>query len=244
MKKIFTTLLLTILSVTATQAQWWQGTKKVDGNGNVVTQTRKVADYDAVSLTGSMDVILIKGQEGNLKVEAEENLQQHITTEVNNGKLKISVEKGYNLNPSRNNDIIITVPFTDIDAVSLTGSGDIRSSDMITSRDFSLSVTGSGNVRLPLKAESASASITGSGDIDLSGSSTDFNCKVTGSGDISAFDFKAQHVKATVTGSGDIQVYASESLKASTPGSGDIEYRGNPKKEDFRTMGSGSISKN
>lgn len=243
MKKVITTLFLLLISITTTQAQWWQGTKEIDGNGKVVTQTRSVSNYDEVDLTGSMDVILVKGREGNLKVEAEENLQEYITTEVSGGRLKISVEKGYSLNPSRNKDIIITVPFTDLEAVSLTGSGDIRSSEMITAKDFSLSVTGSGNVQLPLQAESTSASITGSGDIDLSGSTTDFNCKVTGSGDISAFDFKAQHVKATVTGSGDIQVYASESLKATTPGSGDIEYRGNPKKEDFRTMGSGSISK-
>lgn len=244
MKKLFTTLFLLFISITATQAQWWQGTKKVDGNGNVVTQTRNVSDYDAVALTGSMDVILVKGREGNLKIEAEENLQQHIVTEVNGGKLKISVEKGYSINPSRNHDIIITVPFTDLDRVSLTGSGDIRSSDIITARDFSLSVTGSGNIKLPVQAKSTSASITGSGDVNLSGSSVDFDCKVTGSGDVSAFDFKAEHVKASVTGSGDIQVYASKSLKASTPGSGDIEYRGNPEKEDFRTMGSGSISKN
>ena len=244
MKKLFATIFIALISITATQAQWWQGTKKVSGNGNMVTQTRTTSSYDAVALTGSMDVILVKGREGNLKIEAEENLQQHILTEVEGGRLKISVEKGYSLNPSRNHNIVITVPFTDINGVSLTGSGDIRSSDMISAAEFSINVTGSGNVRLPVKAQSTSASITGSGDINLSGSSVDFDCKVTGSGDISAFGFKAQHVKATVTGSGDIQVYASESLKASTPGSGDIEYRGNPKKEDFRTMGSGSISKN
>lgn len=244
MKKLFTTIFLVLISVSATQAQWWQGTKKVDGNGNMVTQSRTTSDYNSVALTGSMDVILVKGREGNLKIEAEENLQQHILTEVKGGKLSISVEKGYSLNPSRNHDIIITVPFTDIEKVSLTGSGDIRSSDVVTSEKFSINITGSGNVKLPLKAKTASANITGSGDIDLSGSSEDFDCKVTGSGDISAFDFKCQNVTAMVTGSGDIQVYASESLKASTPGSGDIEYRGNPKKEDFRTMGSGSISKN
>ncbi|WP_029033692.1 head GIN domain-containing protein [Salinimicrobium terrae] len=244
MKKLITTILVALFCITGTQAQWWQGTKKVEGNGNMVTQTRNTSDYESVALTGSMDVILVKGREGNLKIEAEENLQQHILTEVSGGRLKISVEKGYSLDPSRNNEITITVPFTDIDGVSLTGSGDIRSSEMITSENFSISITGSGDIKLPLKAKNTSANITGSGDIDLSGSSIDFDCKVTGSGDISAFDFKCENVQAMVTGSGDIQVYASESLEARTPGSGDIEYRGNPKKEDFRTLGSGSISKN
>lgn len=244
MKKLFTTMLLVLICVSASQAQWWQGTKKVEGNGKMVTQTRTTSDYNAVALTGSMDVILVKGREGNIKIEAEENLQQHIVTEVSGGRLKISVEKGYSLSPSRNNDITITVPFTDIEDVSLTGSGDIRSQDMVNADKFSINVTGSGNVKLPLQAKNTAANITGSGDIELTGSSEDFDCKVTGSGDVSAFDFKCKNVNAMVTGSGDIQVYASESLKASTPGSGDIEYRGNPKKEDFRTMGSGSISKN
>jgi hypothetical protein len=243
MKTFLTTLFLGLFCITTTQAQWWKGTKKVDGNGNMVTKTRTVSDYNSVALTGSMDVVLVKGQEGNLKVEAEENLQQHIITEVSGGRLNIKVEKGYSLNPSRNQDIIITVPFTDIEEVSLTGSGDIRSTDVIRAENFAIDITGSGDVKLPLEARNTSANITGSGDIDLSGSSTDFDCKVTGSGDISAFDFQCENVKAMVTGSGDIQVHASESLRASTPGSGDIEYRGNPKKEDFRTMGSGSISK-
>ncbi|MHA6280921.1 head GIN domain-containing protein [Salinimicrobium sp. CAU 1759] len=244
MKNFIATLFIGLLCISISQAQWWQGTKKVDGNGKMITKTRSVSDYNSVALTGSMDVILVRGKEGNLKVEAEENLQEHIITEVDGGSLKISVEKGYSLKPSRNNDIIITVPFTDIEKVSLTGSGDIRSSDVVKADNFKINITGSGNVKLPLEARSTSANITGSGDIDLSGSSVDFDCKVTGSGDISAFDFKCQHVSAMVTGSGDIQVYASESLKASTPGSGDIEYRGNPKKEDFRSLGSGSISKN
>lgn len=244
MKKLSTTLFLALICITASQAQWWQGTTKVKGNGNMVSQTRDISDYNSISLTGSMDVILVKGREGNIKIEAEENLQQHIVTEVSGGKLKIAVEKGYSLQTSRNNDITITVPFTDIEGVSLTGSGDIRSSEMITAEDFSINITGSGNVKLPLKAKQTSANITGSGDIALSGTSVDFDCKVTGSGDISAFDFKAENVKAMVTGSGDLEVYASASLKAVVPGSGDIEYRGNPKKEDFRTLGSGSISKN
>ena len=244
MKKFIATLIIGLLCISTTHAQWWQSTKKVEGNGKMITKNRTVSDYNSVALTGSMDVILVTGREGDLKVEAEENLQQHIVTKVDSGTLKISVEKGYSLSPSRNKSIVITVPFTDIEKVSLTGSGDIKSSDVVKAENFKINITGSGNVRLPLQAKNTSANITGSGDIDLSGSSVDFDCKVTGSGDISAFEFKCENVSAMVTGSGDIQVYASESLKASTPGSGDIEYRGNPKKEDFRSMGSGSISKN
>lgn len=243
MKKLFLTLAVVALSIQSTQAQWWKGSKEIEGNGKMTTESRSVSEYDQVALLGSMKVQLVAGKEGKLKVEAEENLMEYILTEVEGDKLKIYVEEGYSLDPSRNMDIKVTVPFESLDAVILTGSGDIFSSDEIKAENFDIKITGSGDIKLPLTVKNASASITGSGDIELRGSAKDFDCKVTGSGDISAFDFKSETVSATVTGSGDIQVYASEEIKAKIPGSGDIEYKGNPKKEDFRTMGSGEVTK-
>lgn len=242
MKKLLFTIVIA-LSFQTTQAQWWAGSKEIEGNGNMSTQTRSVSNYDEVALLGSMDVKLVSGREGKIKVEAEENLMEYILTEVEGDQLKISVQKGYSLDPSRNMNIRITVPFETLDGVTLTGSGDISSTDEIKSENFEIKMTGSGDIKLSVAAKNTRAGITGSGDITLRGTTNDFECKVTGSGDISAFDFKAERVNATVTGSGDIQVYASEEIRAKVPGSGDIEYKGNPKKEDFRTMGSGDITK-
>lgn len=242
MKKVLFTIVIA-LTFQTTQAQWWAGSKEIEGNGNMTSQTRSVSNYDEVALLGSMNVELIAGREGQIKVEAEENLLEYILTEVEGDQLKISVEEGYNLQPSRNKNIRILVPFETLDAVTLTGSGDIYSSDEIKAENFEIKMTGSGDMKLSVTAKNARAGITGSGDITLRGTTNDFECKVTGSGDISAFDFEAERVNATVTGSGDIQVYASEEIRAKVPGSGDIEYKGNPKKEDFKTMGSGDITK-
>ena len=38
-------------------------------------------------------------------------------------------------------------------------------------------------------------------------------------------------------------VFANEELNAKVLGSGDITYKGNPTKENFKTFGSGDISK-
>lgn len=243
MKKSIFIFLAAILSTYGSQAQWWQGQKTIEGNGKMTSANRSTSNYDALDLTGSMDVQLVSGTEGNLRIEAEENLLEYIVTDVEGGKLRISTKKGYNLEPSRNKEIKIIVPFRDLSEVSLTGSGDIFSSEVITADNFETTITGSGDIKLPVRAKNAGASITGSGDIELSGSGNDFNCKVTGSGDIQAFDFKCERVDAVVIGSGDIHVFATEELRAKIPGAGDIVYKGNPQKEDFKTLGVGSISK-
>ena len=243
MKNLIFCLLFTCIAMGTANAQWWQGSKKIEGNGKMISSSRNVPEYDGVALTGSMTVELVSGTEGKLQIEAEENLIQYITTKIKGRQLEVSVENGYNLRPGKNKGIKIIVPFEDLDKLSVTGSGDIKALDAIRAENFRINVTGSGEIQLPLQAKNTRAGITGSGDISLSGSSENFRCEITGSGDISAFDFKCKYVDADITGSGDIRVFASEELKARVPGSGDIEYRGNPKKEDFKTMGSGSVTK-
>lgn len=243
MKKTILILAALLLTISTANAQWWKN-DRIKGNGEMTTQNRSVSSYDKVSLVGSMDVELISGKEGALKIQAESNLQEYITTEVSNGVLKISVEKGVSLSPSMNREIRVIVPFEKIEGVSLTGSGDIRNSDQIKANSFETRLTGSGNVKLNLNVKNLKSAITGSGNTELSGTAESFSSTVTGSGDIQAFNLKASRAEVTISGSGDVELTANEELKARVSGSGDIKYNGNPKKQDFKTSGSGSISSN
>lgn len=243
MKKTILILAALLLGIGTANAQWWKN-ERIKGNGEMISQNRSVSNYDKVNLVGSMDVELISGKEGALKVEAESNLQEYITTEVSNGVLKISVKKGVSISPSGNRGIKVIVPFDEIEGVSITGSGDIRNSDQIKASRFETRLTGSGNLMLNLNVKDLNSAITGSGNTELKGNAENFSCTVTGSGDFEAFNLRASKVEVTISGSGDVEVTATEELKARVSGSGDIKFKGNPKKEDFKTTGSGSISSN
>lgn len=238
MKKALLLSAFLLLAFTSVQAQW--GSKKVRGNGNMVTEIRNTSDYEKIHVVGSMNVKLVSGSEGNIKVAAESNLQEYILTEVKNGTLKISTEKGVNLQTRK--DLLITVPVESVNDISLTGSGDIWTQDRLSEEELSVSVTGSGDMVLDIKSKYLKGHVTGSGDIKIKGSSENFACNVTGSGDFDAFDLKAKHVEARVSGSGDVMVYAASSLKANVSGSGDIVYKGDPEKQNFKTNGSGKVS--
>jgi len=240
MKKL-ATLSLVVLFTASCSAQWG---KRVKGNGNVTTIERSVGEYDAIGLSGWFDLDLVAGEEGEITLEGESNLLQHIKTEVKNGKLSIKVEKGYNLKPSSWNDgIKITVPVESINAVALSGSGDIVGKTTIKTDNFKTAMSGSGDITLDVEANSIDAAMSGSGDITLNGSTRDFEATISGSGDIKAYGLEADNVDATVSGSADIKVTANKMLKARVSGSGDISYRGNPEKVDTKTSGSGDISK-
>jgi len=244
MKNAILFLSILLFSANTANAQWWSTSKKITGNKEVTNQTRSVINFDQISVTGMMEVQLIQGSEGKIDIEAESNLMEFIETEVNNGHLRISIQKGINIEPSKNYPIRIVVPFETLGALTLTGSGHIRNSEVIKARDFKINVTGSGNMNLNLLTENLESIITGSGDLKLKGTTREFKCKVTGSGDVFAYDLKAVKVDASITGSGDVEVSVENELDAKISGSGDIKYRGNPDKQNFKTSGSGTVSNN
>jgi Putative auto-transporter adhesin, head GIN domain len=241
MKKSIKLLVISFLFVFNTaNSQSWFG-KKIKGNGNVVTEKRSTTEYDEIRLSGSFDVNLVVGKEGEIVVQAEENLLPYIKVEVEGNQLKIYQEKDVNLQSSRSKTILITVPFDKISAIALSGSGDVNSKNPIKTTYFVATLSGSGNINLEFDADSIETKLSGSGDIILKGTTNKLISKTSGSGDVSANKLNAKEVECGISGSGTINVFCTESLKARISGSGDIFYYGNPKISDTKVSGSGTI---
>lgn len=216
---------------------------KIKGNGKVISDTRTTSDYDAIKVSGSFDVDLIAGKEGKIIIKGEENLVAAIKVEVEDNILKIYVERGNYIKPSMGKKIEVIVPFEKISELSLSGSGNVESKDVIKNDKFSAKLAGSGNFDLNVDATNLELNLSGSGNINLKGNSDNLTTKLAGSGNINATSLKAKRVDANVSGSGNSRVNCIESLTARIAGSGDIKYTGNPEKRDVKVSGSGNISK-
>ncbi|WDF65795.1 head GIN domain-containing protein [Flavobacterium sp. KACC 22763] len=215
---------------------------KVQGNGKVVTETRSTGDYDGIKIAGSFDVDLVSGKEGKITLKGEENLLAVIKVEVEDNSLKIYVEKGTQIRTSAGK-IQVTVPFEKISELSLAGSGDIKSKDVIKNDNLAVKLSGSGNFNLPVDTNNLELHVSGSGNINLKGTADKLTTKLSGSGDIDASSLKSKVVEANVSGSGNSKVTCAESITARVAGSGNIKYIGNPEKRDVKVSGSGTITK-
>lgn len=238
MKKLIITSIILTLSFSVNAQSWWSS-KRVKGNGNVITKTRKTSDYDAVSIGGSFDVRLVKGKEGKITLKGEENILKYIITEVKNGTLKVKYKKGVNVRTTRK--LMVTVPYMEIDKVALGGSGDITNTGTIKANKLTLSLAGSGDMDLSIDSDAVKTSIAGSGNIKVSGSATDLKCSIAGSGNINAYGLKTRSTTAKIAGSGNIKTTVSDEINAKVVGSGSIYYKGNPTKINSKSIGSGDI---
>lgn len=216
---------------------------KISGNGKEITDTRTTGEYDAIKIAGSFDVDLIAGKEGKITLKGEENILEVIVVEVEDNTLKIYVKKNTNIRSSFGKKVQVTVPFEKISQLTLAGSGDIQSKNIIKNDKFSAILSGSGKFNLEVDSNALELNLSGSGNVHLKGVADNFTTKLSGSGDIDAGNLKSKNVNVNVSGSGNTKVNCNESLTARVSGSGDIKYSGNPEKRDVKVSGSGNISK-
>jgi len=242
MKKTIITFILFAVCISVNAQNWWNS-KTIKGNGNVITKTRTIDEFDSVALVGSFDLNLVDGDEGKITINAEENLIPYIITEVEGGELKVKFKK--NINVRTYKKIVITIPFEEIDGVVLSGSGDIVSEKTIEANTFEVSLSGSGDITLDVEANNIETNISGSGDVKLSGKTKNFDCAISGSGDIHGYELEVTNLKAAIAGSGNIKATVLNKIEAGIAGSGDIYYKGKPKYIDVGSVGSGdAIDKN
>jgi hypothetical protein len=186
-----------------------------------------------------MDVKLIQGNEGEITVKTDENLQEWIEIKVKKNTLVLDIKDNVNIRTKKG--VYITVPFEEISGVSLVGSGDIHTEDTIKAYAFETELVGSGDIDLTIHATKVKAKVTGSGDMTLSGSTDELQIHVTGSGDFDGESLTSNRTDVSCTGSGDAMVVAKTNLNAKVHGSGDIEYKGTPSQTDIRIFGSGDV---
>lgn len=224
---------------TTINAQLFQ--KKIKGNGDITTITRTVSDYHKIGIAGDFDVKLVKGKEGTITIKADENLLEFIKTEVKNGNLSIKVKKGYQIRPKK--QIEITIPYNEINGVSLAGSGNIFSIDEIKSNELKLSLAGSGNMDLKILAKNSDTNIAGSGNIKLKGIASEIRCSIAGSGNLNGYNLKTNKATIKIAGSGNVKIEVTNEVHANIAGSGNVIYTGNPEIVKSKSAGSGSVVK-
>ncbi|EHQ26639.1 head GIN domain-containing protein [Mucilaginibacter paludis] len=207
-------------------------------------QDRHLTGFSAIQLSASYDVYITQGGSESVKVEAPDDIINHIATEVQSGTLKIYSKgehgwSGWNLNGHKK--MVVYVEVRNLNSISISGSGDVFFKDGITAPSLKIKVSGSGDVLGKLNVKTLEAAISGSGDVKLSGRADNAAVSLSGSGDYSARDLVTASTAVRVSGSGDAVVNASQKIDASVSGSGDIRYTGEAKQISSDSHGSGEI---
>lgn len=197
------------------------GRQKVKGSGTITTQSRTVASFDHIKVSGTLNVVIIANEAQAVTVTADDNLQSYIVFAVKNNTLQVSSKRDYELVPTKPIQVKIAAP--KLKSVGTAGSVEINVTG-IDNKTFDLHCSGYSQAMLAGEVNKASIGIDGSGMVD-------------------ARKLVAKEVSLDVSGSGKAMVMVKRKLNVKISGSGQVMYYGNPPIINQAVFGSGKIQK-
>ncbi|MBI5839750.1 MAG: DUF2807 domain-containing protein [Chloroflexi bacterium] len=201
----------------------------VKGSGKIVTETRDVQDFLAISIEYPAEIVVQQGKSESVKVEADDNLLPQLTTEMRNGTLFIeNNERDWSkrVNPSRPVRIMITVK--DLREVDFSSAGTLLVEDLKTD-EFKMVLSGAGEVTFSkINVRKLESILSGAGNIKANGVADNVKLIISGFGSFEAPDLASMVADVRITGAGNAVMRVKNELTAAVSGAGSVKYYGSP----------------
>jgi hypothetical protein len=198
------------------------------GSGNVVTETREVSGFDAVSVSYPASVLIKQGTAESFKIEAEDNLMPNLKTQVENGTLEIFYRREGNKHVNPTKPVKITIVVKDLNDVEFSSAGELIIENLETD-SLDVSLSGAGNVDLnEIAVEELSMSLSGAGSATASGTADSLDVTISGFGDFKGKELHDKNARVSISGAGSATVWVDEDLMAQVSGAGSVGYYGSP----------------
>ena len=221
-------------------------TENIDSNG--ITQVRNVGKFTGVSVSSGIKVNFTQGNNQSVVVETDPNLQEYVSTEIENGILVIGI-KNKNNRKLNFKKLLVTIEAPRLSSVRVSSGSLLTTINTITESDFAAEVSSGANLNADLNIRNNTSIDIGSGSsmrlnvqtkkFALTGSSGS-SATVVGTADTTVFslssaascnaqDLLSKMGTASASSGSMLKINATESLTASATSGASIRYKGNPK---------------
>ncbi len=197
--------------------------QRVKGNKKVVKETRAVEAFRGLDVGGIFNVYITQGNQSSLVIEADENLLDHISTNVSNAILHISSNKIKN---ATRLNVYITNPVWE--KIEVGGASNLSSENTLSGTQMDIRTSGAAEAQVDVDVDELTSRASGASQLTLTGSATTHTARASGAADISARRLETNESFAEASGAANIRVNATEKVQGKTSGAGDVDVSGNP----------------
>jgi len=225
---VFFTGLLIVFFHTVVEAQWG-----VKGNGDIQKETRNVSTFSEISIEDGLDMHIRMGSRQEVVIEADENLMEHIKTEVRGNKLRAYVDKSI----WKSNAMIIYVTVTSLEALYASGGSDVYSKGVITAKELDIKASGGSDLYLELEVGRLTCDASGGSDTELKGQAIEVRLTCSGGSDFDGEELDVEEAEVRTSGGSDSYIRVNKELDIEASGASDVYLYGNPKIVNKRVTG-------
>jgi hypothetical protein len=187
MKKNLTLIILFIACIT-----WSQKTVKINGSRVVTFENREIGNFESVEVSDNIEVFLEKGEQSQLKIEADENLHPIITVDLKDNILKLKTTKkavhykklivriiytnDLKIVVAKNNSVINAIQEIQLEDITFKSYNESKLNLNVNSDTFLLQSDDKSKTELNLKAENATIELNKNSSLKALIASVDLKC--------------------------------------------------------------------
>jgi hypothetical protein len=207
----------------------------IKGNGKVTSETRQVGEFHSLQIKGACDVYIAQGRSSSVMLKTDENLQEVISTVVEDGVLVVDNEKSIR----KSTMVELRLSAENLRQIEILGAAKIVTEDPLRGSKLVLKISGAVEGALDLNLDELETQCSGAGSLKLVGRANRASYQIDGAASIKAFDLSCDDLSLAISGTGSAQVNAAHTLDVEVSGMASVRYKGSPEvKKQISGMGS------
>lgn len=210
----------------------------VTGSGNLVEETRELADADGVVARGSFEVEVEIGEPARLVVTADDNVIDLVRAEVVDGTLELGLEPGRR---ARQATLRAAVTLPTVERLEASGSANIVVDGLVTSSDLDVRTSGSARIVADALVGRLTVNASGSSSAWLDGAADEADLRGSGSARLALAPLTLGRATIRMSGSSEAEVRLEGEGTADLSGSARLSWQGGGELVDVQRSGSAEI---
>ena len=211
----------------------------ITGDGNTVTQTRDLQEFSGIKVGSGIDVFVTQGETQKVEVEADENLQEWIRTEVEGSVLHIYVEKSIRMAKSKK----VSISCKAIDRLDISSAAEVTGLSRFKTDKLDIDLSSAGKLKFEVEAGEIRLSASSAAKGYLKGTAQKITADLSSAGEMAAFDLETKVCDISVSSAGKARTWVTDEASFQASSGGNINYTGEPKIRNINTSSGGSVNK-
>ena len=212
----------------------------IDGNGNVTTEKRNIeGNFTKIEVSRGLNVTLEQADNYFVEVEADENLQDHITAKVENGTLIITTDENIDEATAKN----IRVKLPSLTAIETNSGSSVTTNNTFNGIDINVKTSSGSEADLSLEFDNVRCESSSGSTIAVKGKALKLTTASSSGSEIDAQGLLVNDVISESTSGSSTDVHPLVSLNAKASSGSSIDYGSSPKTVTKEESSGGSVSK-
>lgn len=211
----------------------------IKGSGNITTETRTSnQDFKSIEVSRGIKVIVEQSDNKSITVEADDNLQQHIITKIEDGVLTIKSDEGYNATETP----IVKVKMPVTNGLSASSGSEITSAGVLITENIDVKSSSGSQINISVEADSIEMESSSGSYIEANGKALKVETSSSSGSTIEAKNLMANEVFSQTSSGSNTSVYPIVKLDAKASSGSSISYHKVPKTISKEESSGGSVS--